>query len=45
MMARNKKVMLPLHQVLIYPIAGYDMNTASYQKNAVAKPLSKPMVA
>ncbi|MBC6699890.1 alpha/beta hydrolase [Hymenobacter puniceus] len=45
MMARDKKVMLPLHQVLVYPIAGYDMNTPSYQKNAEAKPLNKPMMA
>lgn len=44
MMARDKKVMLPLHQVLVYPIAGYDMNTPSYQKNAEAKPLNKAMM-
>lgn len=45
MMARDKKVMLPKHEVLVYPIAGYDMNTPSYQKNAQAKPLNKPMMA
>lgn len=45
MMARDKKVMLPLHQVLVYPIAGYDLNTPSYQKNAQAKPLNKAMMA
>ncbi|MDU0369901.1 alpha/beta hydrolase fold domain-containing protein [Hymenobacter endophyticus] len=45
MMARDKKVTLPKHQVLVYPIAGYDMNTPSYQKNAQAKPLNKPMMA
>lgn len=44
MMARDKKVMLPKHQVLVYPIAGYDMNTPSYQQNAQAKPLNKPMM-
>ncbi|WBO83958.1 alpha/beta hydrolase [Hymenobacter yonginensis] len=44
MMARDKKVMMPLHQVLVYPIAGYDMNTPSYQKNAEAKPLNKAMM-
>ena len=27
MMARDKGVQLPLHQVLVYPIAGYDFNT------------------
>lgn len=45
MMARDRKVTLPKHQVLVYPIAGYDMNTPSYQKNAQAKPLNKPMMA
>ncbi|MCA8833278.1 alpha/beta hydrolase [Hymenobacter pini] len=45
MMARDKKVMMPKHEVLVYPIAGYDMNTPSYQKNAQAKPLNKPMMA
>jgi acetyl esterase/lipase len=44
MMARDKKVAMPIHQVLIYPIAGYDMNTESYQKYANAKPLNKPMM-
>ncbi|RSK50755.1 alpha/beta hydrolase [Hymenobacter rigui] len=45
MMARDKKVTMPKHEVLVYPIAGYDMNTPSYQKNAQAKPLNKPMMA
>ncbi|RPD50462.1 steryl acetyl hydrolase [Hymenobacter sediminis] len=45
MMARDKKVMLPRHELLVYPIAGYDLNTPSYQKNAQAKPLNKPMMA
>ncbi|MCC3156762.1 alpha/beta hydrolase [Hymenobacter sp. 15J16-1T3B] len=45
MMARDKKVPLPKHQLLVYPIAGYDLNTPSYQKNAQAKPLNKPMMA
>ncbi len=44
MMARDKKVMLPLHEVLVYPIASYDMNTPSYQQYAGAKPLDKPMM-
>ncbi|WP_259404449.1 alpha/beta hydrolase [Hymenobacter sp. HSC-4F20] len=45
MMARDKKVMLPKHELLVYPIASYDLNTPSYQKNAQAKPLNKPMMA
>ncbi|UOQ74939.1 alpha/beta hydrolase [Hymenobacter cellulosilyticus] len=44
MMARDKGVMQPKHQLLVYPIADYSMNTESYQKNAQAKPLSKPFM-
>jgi len=39
--ARDSKVQMPLHEVLIYPVAGDDMNTASYEANATAEPLSK----
>ncbi len=44
-MARDKGVQLPVHQLLVYPVAGSDMNTKSYLKNATAKPLDKPMMA
>jgi acetyl esterase/lipase len=44
MMARDSGARLPAHQVLVYPIAGYDLNTPSYQENAEAKPLNKPMM-
>ncbi|TGE27689.1 alpha/beta hydrolase [Hymenobacter metallicola] len=44
MMARDKGVQQPKHQLLVYPIADYSMNTPSYQKNAQAKPLSKPFM-
>jgi len=44
-MARDKGLQLPVHQLLVYPVAGSDMNTESYQKNAAAKPLDKPMMA
>ncbi|MCB2406487.1 alpha/beta hydrolase [Hymenobacter lucidus] len=44
MMARDKGIQQPKHQLLVYPIADYSMNTASYQKNAQAKPLSKPFM-
>ncbi len=43
-MARDKKVALPVHQVLVYPIASNDVNSASYTKYAAAKPLDKPMM-
>lgn len=44
-MARDSGVQAPIHQVLVYPIAGYDLNTPSYRENADAKPLNKPMMA
>ncbi|KAA9333025.1 alpha/beta hydrolase [Hymenobacter busanensis] len=44
LMARDKQVALPKYQVLVYPIAGYDLNTPSYQKNAEAKPLNKALM-
>ncbi|SDF76133.1 Acetyl esterase/lipase [Pedobacter terrae] len=43
-MARNKHIMLPVHEVLIYPIAQADMNTESYTMYANAKPLNKAMM-
>jgi acetyl esterase len=44
MMARDKKVALPVHQLLVYPVVGNDFNTASYRRNAMAKPLNKAMM-
>jgi acetyl esterase len=43
-MARDKKIMLPLHEVLVYPIAQSNMNTDSYKMYANAKPLNKAMM-
>ena len=45
MMARDSGAQMPVHQLLVYPIAGYDLNTPSYQENAEAKPLNKAMMA
>lgn len=45
MMARDSGAQMPAHQLLVYPIAGYDLNTPSYQENAEAKPLNKAMMA
>ncbi|MFA6237868.1 MAG: alpha/beta hydrolase [Bacteriovorax sp.] len=42
--ARDEKFQLPTHELLIYPMAGTDMNTASYRKYSDAKPLNKPMM-
>ncbi|MCX2574195.1 alpha/beta hydrolase [Pedobacter sandarakinus] len=44
-MARDKKIMVPVHQVLVYPIAQANMNTESYKMYASAKPLNKPMMS
>lgn len=45
LMARARGEVLPVHQALIYPVAGSDFNTSSYQENAQATPLDKPMMA
>lgn len=44
-MARDKKLQMPLYQVLVYPVSSNDMNNESYVKYAAAKPLNKPMMA
>ena len=45
MMARDRKVALPKYQVLVYPIAGYDMTTPSYQKYTDTAPLNASAMA
>lgn len=40
-MARDQKVHAPMHMLLVYPVAGTNMTTPSYEKNANAMPLSK----
>lgn len=42
--ARDKGIMIPVYQVLIYPVTQNNMSTASYEKNAIAKPLNKPLM-
>ena len=41
LMAKEKKTTQPVHQLLVYPIAGNDLNTQSYRDNADAAPLGK----
>jgi len=43
-MALKSKTALPVCQILVYPVAGSNMSTPSYLKNAAAKPLNKPMM-
>lgn len=40
-MARDAQITQPLHQLLVYPVAGNDMGTPSYLENAAAAPLGK----
>lgn len=41
MRAMRQKVQMPVHQVLVYPVADYGFDTPSYQQNAQAKPLGR----
>ncbi|WP_200942861.1 MULTISPECIES: alpha/beta hydrolase [unclassified Rhizobium] len=41
LMAKAKKTTQPVHQLLVYPIAGNDLDTPSYRENANALPLGK----
>ncbi|WP_423147877.1 alpha/beta hydrolase [Rubrolithibacter danxiaensis] len=43
-MARDNGIALPVHEVLVYPIAGIDTTTASYNKYVTSKPLNKPLM-
>lgn len=44
-MARDNNVQMPEHMLLVYPVAGTDMNTESYKENANAMPLSREAMA
>ena len=44
LMAQEKGVQAPVHQVLVYPVADTAMNTPSYVENAKAKPLNAAMM-
>lgn len=44
MRARDDGVQPPVYQVLVYPVAGYDFDTASYREMTRAKPLNTPMM-
>ena len=39
--ARDQRLQAPLHVLAVYPVAGADMGTPSYQENAQARPLSR----
>lgn len=39
--ARDEKIQMPIHELLIYPVASTDMNSESYKTNENAAPLNK----
>lgn len=43
-MARDRKAQLPVHQVLVYPVANNDLNAPSMVEHANAKPLNRAML-
>ena len=43
--ARDKGLQLPVHELLVYPIASGDLSSPSEIENAHAKPLNKAMMA
>ena len=44
MMARDRNVTLPLHQLLVYPVVDNDMTRQSYRDNTNARPLNQAMM-
>ncbi|RYY75762.1 MAG: alpha/beta hydrolase [Gammaproteobacteria bacterium] len=44
LIARDKKIKSPVHQLLIYPVLNDDLDSNSYLRNANAKPLNKEMM-
>ena len=44
LMAKDKKLQMPVYEVLIYPIAGYDFTTPSYMASDSVKPLSSGLM-
>lgn len=42
--ARDTKTQMPIHQLLVYPVAGTDMTTASYKENENSAPLNSAMM-
>ena len=44
LMAREERFAMPIHQLLVYPVADNDRDTRSYNENANAKPLNAAMM-
>jgi len=44
LMAKARNGLMPIYQLLVYPITNYAFDTPSYRENANAKPLNRPMM-
>lgn len=44
LMAKSQGAKMPLHQVLVYPVAAHDFETPSYHANEKSKPLNSSMM-
>ncbi|MCI1187354.1 alpha/beta hydrolase [Hymenobacter sp. DH14] len=44
LLAKERGYALPVHQLLVYPVANNDLTTASYNQYADAQPLNRPNV-
>ena len=44
LLAKERGLALPIHELLVYPVANNDLTTASYQQYANAVPLNKPNI-
>ncbi len=42
--ARDRNLPMPVHQLLIYPVAGTDLNTRSYEETTKAVPLNRAAI-
>ena len=42
--ARDQNLTKPLREVIVYPMAGTNLDSPSYKEHAAAKPLDKPMM-
>jgi acetyl esterase len=42
--ARDRKLPMPVHQLLVYPVVGTDLNTPSYEETTKAIPLNRAAI-
>ncbi|MEO5924125.1 MAG: alpha/beta hydrolase [Bryobacteraceae bacterium] len=44
LMARDKRVLMPVHQLLVYPVTNFSFDTDSYREHSHAAPLNAAMM-